>query len=74
MTDGKRLRQVIDDSGISITFIAEKMGCSRNRVYAILDGSECSASEIVKLTHILHMSRKERDDIFFVRKSELNSH
>lgn len=64
MTDGKILRQTIDESGISITFIAEKMGCSRNRIYAIIDGSDCTASEITKMSEILHLSRKQRDNIF----------
>lgn len=70
MTDGKKLDEVIKNSGISITFIAEKLGCSRNRVYAILANGECTASEIVGLTAILHLSRDERDDIFFVQNSE----
>ena len=64
MTDGKLLRQTIDESGISITFIAEKMECSRNRIYAIIDGSDCTASEITKMSEILHLSRKQRDNIF----------
>lgn len=70
MTDGKKLDEVIKNSGISITFIAEKLGCSRNRVYAILANGECTASEIVGLTAILHLSRDERDDIFFAQNSE----
>ena len=68
MTDGKKLEEKIKESGVTITFIAERMGCSRNRVYAIIGGSECSASEIVILSEILHLSREERDDIFLIKK------
>ena len=64
MTDGKMLRQTIEESGISITFIAEKMECSRNRIYAIIAGSDCTASEITKMSEILHLTKKQRDDIF----------
>lgn len=64
MTDGKELEKVIKDSGVTITHIADKMGCSRNRVYSILGGSECAASEIVALAEILHMDREQRDAIF----------
>jgi plasmid maintenance system antidote protein VapI len=64
MTNGKKLDEAIKNSGISITFIAEKLGCSRNRIYAILANGECTASEIVGLTAILHLSRVERDEIF----------
>lgn len=68
MTDTERLKKVIDDSGITITAIAEKMGCSRTRVYSILGGSECTASEIVKLGDILHLTAKQRDDILLRKR------
>ena len=64
MTDGILLRSIIDQSGISISFLARRLGCSRNRIYAILDGDECAASEIVKLTAALHLKKSERDKIF----------
>lgn len=64
MTNGKLLQETIAQSGISITFIADKMGKSRNRVYAIMGGADCTASEIVSLTEILHLSREQRDNIF----------
>ena len=57
MTDGKALEEVIDESGITISHIAFKMGCSRNRIYSILKGSEFVASEIVALSEILHLSK-----------------
>ena len=68
MTDGKALSEVIENSGITITFIAAKLGCSRNRIYSILNGSECTASEIVALCEVLHMDRDTRDKIFLSQK------
>ena len=64
MTNTDLLKQTIDASGVTIVFIAEKLGCSRGRVYAIMSGSECTASEIVKLGEILHLTPKLRDSIF----------
>lgn len=64
MTNGDALRQTIKDSGVSIVFLADKMGCSRNRIYAILQGSDCTASEISELSKLLHMTNEERDFIF----------
>lgn len=64
MTNGEMLKDIIKESGVSITFLAEKMDCSRNRIYAIINGSDCTASEIAGLSKLLHMSRKQRDDIF----------
>ncbi len=64
MTRGEDLRKLIDDSGVSIVFLADKLGCSRNRIYAIIAGSECNASEIAGLSKWLHMTNEQRDYIF----------
>lgn len=64
MTNGKMLKAVIEESGVSITFLADKLECSRNRIYAIINGADCTASEIAGLSKLLHMTRKQRDDIF----------
>lgn len=64
MTDGIALNEAIKESGVTITFLANRMGCSRNRIYAILDGSECTASEISGLTKLLHLTKAKRDQIF----------
>ena len=68
MTDTVKLYDIFKESGITITFIAEKMGCSRNRVYSIFNGSECSASEIVALAKLLHLTDKQIDYIFLSGK------
>lgn len=73
MTDRNALDTAIKDSGVTITFIAEKMGCSRNRVYAIIKGADCTASEIVLISSILHLTKEQRDSIFFAPESELHS-
>lgn len=64
MTNGKALKADIESSGVSITFLAEKMGCSRNRIYAIINGADCTASEIEALSRLLHMTKERRDYIF----------
>ena len=64
MTNKEALQEAIKESGVSITFLAKRLGCSRNRIYAILDGSECTASEISGLTKLLHLTKPRRDHIF----------
>ena len=64
MTKGAELKKEIENSGVSIVFLADKMGCSRNRIYAIIGGSDCTASEIAGLSKLLHMSKERRDYIF----------
>lgn len=64
MTNGEALREAIKRSGISITFLADKMGCSRNRIYSIINGADCTATEIAAFTSLLHLSREIRDYIF----------
>ena len=70
MTDGKLLRETIDASGISISFIAGKLNKSRNRVYSIVKGADCTASEITVISECLHLNTDERDKIFFAPKCE----
>lgn len=72
MTDGKALDMEIRESGISITHIALKLGCSRNRIYAIIGGAECTASEIVGLSEILHFNEEKRNDIFLRKNVTIN--
>ena len=64
MTRGNELKQDIKDSGLSIVYLANKMNCSRNRIYAIIGGADCTAKEIAYLSELLHMSRDRRDYIF----------
>ena len=64
MTNGAELKKVIHNAGVSIVFLAEKMGCSRNRIYSIIGGADCTATEIAMLSELLHMSRDKRDFIF----------
>ena len=64
MTNGEALKTAIIEAGVSITFIAKTLKCSRNRVYSIIKGAECTASEIVEISQILHLSKLQRDVIF----------
>lgn len=66
MTNSQELRQKIDDSGLKFAFICEKLGVT----YATLrrkirNENEFTASEIVTLTDLLHLSDDERNKIFF---------
>ncbi len=66
MTNTILLKTEIDDSGISVTLIARKLGISREGLYLKINGeTEFKASEIAKITRVLHLSPKKRDSIFF---------
>lgn len=64
MTKGSELKKEIINSGVSIVFLAEKMGCSRNRIYSIISGADCTATEIASLSELLHLTKDRRDYIF----------
>ena len=66
MTNTEELNKIFEKSGVSITFLADELHCSRNRIYAILKGTggECTASEIAGFARVLHMTRETRDLIF----------
>ena len=71
MTDSEALSKAIENSGLKLTFIANKLELSREGFYKKLNNqTEFKASEIVKLQNILNLSNKERDKIFFTNKVE----
>ena len=74
MTDSEALSKAIENSGLKLTFIANKLEISREGFYKKLNNqTEFKASEIVKLQDILNLSNKERDKIFFTNKVEKKS-
>jgi len=68
VTRGDELKKEIKESGLSIVFLAGKMKCSRNRIYAIIGGADCTATEIAALSGLLHMTRDKRDYIFLTKE------
>lgn len=71
MTDSKELNKEIEESGITITAIAKKIGITREGFYKKLNNeTEFKASEISALQRILNLSNEKRDEIFFANKVE----
>lgn len=71
MTDTRLLSQVINDSGITITAIAKKLGITRESFYKKMNNeTEFKASEIISLQNILSLTNQIRDNIFFAAKVE----
>ena len=66
MVNTSMLREKIDDSGMTITALAKKVGLSREAVYYKLKGkkAEFTASQIVAISNALHLTMEERDEIF----------
>ena len=68
MTNSKLLNEEISESGMTITFIARKIGITREAFYKKLNNeTEFKASEIATLQIILRLSNKRRDEIFFAK-------
>ena len=65
------LAEKIAESGITITALASKCNMSRETYYNRMNGiGEFTASEIFAFTKVLHLSKEERDKIFFANKGE----
>lgn len=61
----ERLQKVIDDSGMTMTAIAQKANIKRETLYNRMAGKgEFTASEIAGLTAALRLDKSERDYIF----------
>lgn len=66
MANIDKLKEVIEESGMTITAIAEKAGILRATLYNRLrSNGDFKASEIDSLSRVLHLSTKRRDEIFF---------
>ena len=65
MTDIELLKAKIDESGMTVVAISEKAGIERATFYNRLKGrGEFTASEIVRLTNTLKLTKPDRDKIF----------
>lgn len=65
LSNTELLRNKIDESGMTMVAISEKAGISRETLYNKVNGkTEFTASEIVAMTSILSLTKKERDNIF----------
>lgn len=65
MTNLEMLQSKINESGMTMVAIAEKSNINRATMYNRLNGvSEFTASEIVSLSNVLHLTKPERDKIF----------
>lgn len=65
MADIEKLKQVMDDSGMTMVAIADKSAIKRETLYNRLAGvGEFTSSEIVGLAAALHLTKSERDAIF----------
>lgn len=68
MVDIEKLKEVIDDSGMTKVAIASKSGILRATLYKKLAGQgEFTASEIERLAEALKLSVAQRNAIFFAK-------
>lgn len=66
MTNLKLLAEIIEERGIKLNKLAEKMGLTYQGLKYKLDGvHEFKWSEVNQLVNALHLSPDERDQIFF---------
>ncbi len=67
MVNIQLLQEKINDSGIPMTRLSRKTGIHRATLYNRLAErhGEFTVSQISALTEALHLTQKERDEIFF---------
>ena len=66
MTNVALLREAINNAGVSRTALAAMWGMSMPTFYSRISGkSEFTAPEIVAATASLHLTKRQRDAIFF---------
>lgn len=71
MVDLKRLRETIDESGMTMVSIAEKTGMIRGTLYNRLAGKgEFTISEVESISDVLRLNVNQRNAIFFAKQVE----
>lgn len=71
MVDITKLKELIDDSGMTMVAVASKSGILRATLYNKLSGhGEFTVSEIEGLSDTLHLTATQRNSIFFAKKVE----
>lgn len=66
MTDGNRLKRLIEQSGIKVTALCDRTGITRQTLYNKLNGKgNFTVPEITALTQELHLTATQRNEIFF---------
>ena len=66
MTDTLRLKELIAEQGIKLSWVAGYLGLSRNGLFLkMTNESEFKASEIAKLKQLLRLTDVETGQIFF---------
>lgn len=67
------LNAKIDEIGIPVTTIAEKLGISRQSLYLKMNGErEFKASEVLNLCGVLRLTDDEKSLIFFADRVDKN--
>jgi len=71
MTNTVLLRKKIESMGIKLTFVAERLGISKQALDRKLkDGTDFKAYQMIILKDLLRLSNKEARDIFFAKDVE----
>ena len=72
MTDTKRLRKIIKDKGLTLTYIARELGISRETLRNKIENiTEFLPSEINKLCKILDIVKiRDKIEIFLLESSQ----
>jgi len=69
MTNTLLLKDTIDESGMTMTAIAQKSELTRETLYNKVNGkTEFTASEILKIRKVLGLTKKQQEEIFFCEK------
>lgn len=71
LVDLKRLKEEIDDSGMTMVSFSAKTGMLRATLYKKLAGqSEFTISEVESISDVLRLNANQRNAIFFAKQVE----
>lgn len=67
MANYQILRDLIDERGMKRTFVAAQMRVTDKRLHELLNGigPEWKLREVIAISKVLGLTKKQREDIFF---------
>lgn len=71
MTDTRRLKEVIEANGLKTSFLAEKLGISRQALLNKMSNkTEFKAGETLVLRELLNLTPEQWESLFFTKNVE----
>ena len=65
MANCEMLKALIEQRGLKQRFLARQIGVSDTKMHKLLNGGTWKLSDVIAISEVLNLTKKQRDEIFF---------